>query len=165
MEVSNKGCLSVPQAKCLHCSHLVLFDFKGAKEEDCTVENGNDQCPAQGVMVVLGVNVEKASSSIIRAFLANDAADISAKMQKLSGYHETVQQQVMDKVKEGLLLSAMGDSATAPKITETRAAPTGDSAPPAAATGGEAAPAGEEKPKGGLSPAAIEKVKKFQKAK
>jgi hypothetical protein len=95
MEVVRKGCLSINRPECLQCSHLVPF---AENTEDCTVDSGNDLCPAQSIQIVIGVNIKKASEDIAAAMRSHDPVRIGQKMEKVAALHESVQRQVMSAV-------------------------------------------------------------------
>ena len=99
MEVHHKASVLVCKTKCLECKHLVPF---AESEFDCTVESGNDMCPAQSITITLGARVDKAAADIVAAMIAGNGLALARYYDKLSKYHETVQSQVMTEVQARL---------------------------------------------------------------
>lgn len=169
MDAVSKGTLALCKPECIRCTHLVSFaeeHVDDAEEFTCTAENGNDMCPAQAVLLVIGANVEKASTAIANAFIGGNAEDVAAKMRKLGGYHSTVQASIMAEVRRKLASSVQAPVIIPTVLVaepEVDAKPTlATAAEPAAAVGdaqpsaevkGEAKPADERAPKQEPAPA------------
>lgn len=107
----------INKPECLRCA--VVAPNIATKAFDCTVENGNEHCPAAYFHIIVGVDVNRAAAGISGALASGDFEKCSRLFAKLATYHEYIQQQVMDEVRGRMLTQALsqdihaGDTANA----------------------------------------------------
>lgn len=98
--------------RCLRCSHLC--PDMPRQFDECHYSNGNEDCPAATMRVLVGINFEKASTAMARALANNDAARVSRIAAKLEDKHDFVRSRVFTMAKEKLLSGEIqADAATA----------------------------------------------------
>lgn len=83
----------IKKKQCLRCTHLV--GDLGSKEYSCY----DIQCPATGLKIVLGVNLDAVAKSLADAYNNNNMKKISKITERLSKYDTRVIEEVMKRVK------------------------------------------------------------------
>ena len=103
-----RGYFVIDRPNCLKCAHLApdIAD----KAFSCTAENGNANCPAQSMTVIVGTNADKAGTAIAKAVQDGDFEKASKFFGKLGSYHEVIQQQVMGVFRSKMLTYTLSDA-------------------------------------------------------
>ncbi len=150
-----RGTVIIDREKCLKCA--VLAPDINTKAFDCTYESGNKNCPARDLIVVIGVDADRAGRGIAKALNNGDFARTAALLERLENYHPTVQAQIMRVFREEVINSALHDAVADAGMTDagdggepeaTQAAPQSEPAAAEDQEGGEdaAAPAQPDAP-------------------
>ena len=103
IEAVEAGYVVIDRIDCLKCAHLAPGVAKTLYT--CTADNGNPNCPAQALTIIIGTNVEKAARAITNSLMENDFEKASRNLGRLGTYHEVIQAQVMAEVRENLINS------------------------------------------------------------
>lgn len=112
-EAEERGFIVIDRPECLKCSHFA--PGIATKAMDCTEENGNSQCPASQMSVVIGTNVPRAGAAIADSINTGDFGKAARLFKKLDSYHTVIQKQIMEVARSNLLTAAiaseLGDTA------------------------------------------------------
>lgn len=100
-----RGTVIIDKEKCLKCA--VLAPDIATKAYDCTFDNGNKNCPAHDLIVVVGVDAERAGNSIAKAFKNGDFDRVAALFGRLNDYHPTVRADVARVFTEAVIHSEL----------------------------------------------------------
>jgi hypothetical protein len=88
-----KDLVMIYHAKCLRCQHLTSTGTRIFNA--CHFSNGNTDCPAKSIRIVIGINFERAASLISQAMLSGDTVKLKSLMEKLESRDEIVRKRVM----------------------------------------------------------------------
>lgn len=140
---ARSGTFIIDNEDCMRCA--VLAPDINTKAFDCTYENGNKNCPARDIVVIIGTDSDRAGKAIAKAVLGGDFDKSAKLLKKLSGYHPVVQQDVMRIFKEAMLTQAISDALPHESEQEPQASKTAsDPQPEADAKNDGAEPQAEE---------------------
>lgn len=94
----DEATLLVYKPHCLECSYLVAFATKKFKR--CHFSQGNNDCPASGVKILIKIPTERIVKSLLRKEEEQDLAGISEWYAKLATKPDWAQTQILDALKE-----------------------------------------------------------------
>ena len=104
-ENDNRDLISVKKQECLGCVHLIgdLSTEAPETRKSCRQEQG---CPAEHMRLVIGTNMEAQATALAAAWRANDPKSLAVAMQALDKVHPRIQDEVFQRAKGKLVLSA-----------------------------------------------------------
>lgn len=88
-----KDLVMIYHAKCLRCQHLTSTGTRIFNS--CHFSNGNADCPAKAIRIVIGINFDRAANLVAQAMLSGDTVKLKALMEKLESRDEIVRKRVM----------------------------------------------------------------------
>ena len=90
--------LFIYRPECLDCLHLTENGSRAYKK--CYLDEGNTDCPAGSIRIVVGVPMERVVTAIITATLEANAEKLAILYGKLQERDPVVVQRVMDEVRQ-----------------------------------------------------------------
>lgn len=94
-ESSEMGILEIHSRKCLRCTHLCpeLEGNNGKAFTNCHFENGNEDCPAATVQIVVGIPVNRLIRTVFECEASNDSERLATLYARIATKDAVVQAQ------------------------------------------------------------------------